>query len=36
MKLGFFVDKNKCSGCKACVVTCKDKCKVEVGNNFRK
>lgn len=36
MKLGFFVDKNKCSGCKACVITCKDKCKVEVGNNFRK
>lgn len=35
-QLGFFVDVSKCSGCKTCVVACKDAHNLPVGMNFRK
>ena len=31
----FFIDMTKCSGCKACSITCKDKNNVECGHNLR-
>ena len=31
----FFIDETKCTGCKACVVTCKDKCGIDAGMNLR-
>lgn len=36
MKMGFIIDKTKCTGCKACVITCKDKCDINAGMNLRK
>lgn len=35
MSKGFFIDETKCTGCKACVVTCKDKCGLDAGMNLR-
>lgn len=35
MSKGFFIDETKCTGCKACVVTCKDKCGIDAGMNLR-
>lgn len=35
MSKGFFIDETKCTGCKACVVTCKDKCGIDAGRNLR-
>lgn len=35
-QLGFYIDLTKCSGCKTCVVACKDAHNLEVGRNFRK
>ncbi len=35
-QLGFFVDVAKCTGCKTCVVACKDKNELPVGRNFRR
>jgi anaerobic dimethyl sulfoxide reductase subunit B (iron-sulfur subunit) len=35
-QLGFYVDASRCTGCKACVVACKDKNDLEVGRNFRR
>lgn len=32
---GFFIDATKCTGCKTCVVACKDAHNLEVGRNFR-
>lgn len=34
-QLGFFIDLTKCTGCKTCVVACKDAKNLEVGRNFR-
>ncbi|WP_299802583.1 DMSO/selenate family reductase complex B subunit [uncultured Shewanella sp.] len=36
MQLGFYVDTAICSGCKACMVSCKDKNDLNVGRNFRR
>jgi anaerobic dimethyl sulfoxide reductase subunit B (iron-sulfur subunit) len=33
---GFFVDVTKCSGCRTCVVACKDAHDLPVGMNFRR
>ena len=33
---GFFVDTSKCTGCKTCQVSCKDKNDLPVGVNFRR
>ena len=33
---GFYVDASKCTGCKTCVVACKDKNNLPVGMNFRR
>lgn len=35
-QLGFFIDVAKCTGCKTCVVACKDKNDLPVGRNFRR
>ncbi len=35
-QLGFYVDMKKCTGCKACAVSCKDAHDLPVGQNFRK
>lgn len=35
MARGFFIDETKCTGCKACVVTCKDKRNLDAGFNLR-
>ena len=35
-QLGFYIDLTKCTGCKTCVVACKDAHNLEVGRNFRK
>lgn len=35
-QLGFFIDASKCTGCKTCVVACKDKNNLPVGLNFRR
>lgn len=35
-QLGFHIDQARCTGCKACVVACKDKNELEVGTNFRR
>lgn len=34
-QLGFYIDITKCTGCKTCVVACKDKNDLEPGRNFR-
>lgn len=33
---GFFIDSQKCAGCKTCVIACKDKHDLEVGRNYRR
>ncbi|WP_058910077.1 DMSO/selenate family reductase complex B subunit [Entomohabitans teleogrylli] len=33
---GFFVDSSRCSGCKTCQVSCKDKKELDVGPKFRR
>ncbi|HHX50071.1 MAG TPA: dimethylsulfoxide reductase subunit B [Clostridia bacterium] len=33
---GFCIEQNRCMGCKACQVACKDKNDLEVGQRFRK
>ncbi|MBQ0532803.1 DMSO/selenate family reductase complex B subunit [Providencia huaxiensis] len=33
---GFFVDTSKCTGCKTCQVSCKDKNELPIGVNFRR
>lgn len=35
-QLGFYINNDYCTGCKACVVACKDKNDNEVGVNFRR
>ena len=35
-KLGFYVDADVCSGCRTCMVACKDRHDLPVGVNFRK
>ncbi len=35
-QLAFYVDINKCSGCKACQVACKDKSNLPVGVRWRR
>ena len=33
---GFYFDASKCTGCKTCMVACKDKNNLSVGMNFRR
>jgi anaerobic dimethyl sulfoxide reductase subunit B len=33
---GFFINSQVCSGCKTCLVACKDKHDLEVGRNYRR
>lgn len=33
---GFYFDASKCTGCKTCMVACKDKNNLPVGMNFRR
>lgn len=33
---GFYIDSAKCSGCKTCQVSCKDKNHLDVGRKFRR
>ena len=33
---GFYVDVATCSGCKTCMVSCKDNKNLEIGRNFRR
>jgi anaerobic dimethyl sulfoxide reductase subunit B (iron-sulfur subunit) len=35
-QLGFYINNNYCSGCEACVVSCKDKNDLDVGVNYRR
>ncbi|WP_048600440.1 DMSO/selenate family reductase complex B subunit [Rubeoparvulum massiliense] len=35
-QLGFYIEQNRCIGCRACQVACKDKNDLEVGVLFRK
>ncbi|MBL8062463.1 MAG: dimethylsulfoxide reductase subunit B [Anaerolineales bacterium] len=35
-QLAFYVDLNKCSGCKACQIACKDKSNLPVGVRWRR
>lgn len=35
MSIGFYFDMTRCTGCRACQVACKDKNRLEVGNNYR-
>ena len=35
MTYGFVVDETKCTGCKACVIACKDVCGRKAGVNLR-
>lgn len=35
-KFGFYFDTNKCIGCRACQVACKDKNRLDVGTIYRK
>jgi anaerobic dimethyl sulfoxide reductase subunit B len=36
VQLGFYIDQSKCTGCKACSVSCKDKNDLDVGVSFRR
>ena len=36
MALGFYFDGNRCSGCKTCIIACKDFKELPVGINFRR
>ncbi len=36
MTVGFYLDTNRCTGCRACQVACKDKNRLEVGTLYRK
>ena len=33
---GFYIDSSRCSGCKTCQVSCKDKNNIDVGRKFRR
>lgn len=33
---GFYLDASKCTGCKTCMIACKDKNNLPVGMNFRR
>lgn len=35
-QLGFYIDQSKCTGCKGCTISCKDKNDLEVGMNYRR
>jgi anaerobic dimethyl sulfoxide reductase subunit B (iron-sulfur subunit) len=35
-KLGFYFDSDMCTGCHTCVIACKDRNELGVGENFRK
>lgn len=35
MKLGFYFNMNRCTGCHTCHIACKDKNELPVGTNFR-
>lgn len=35
-QLGFYVDTNKCTGCKTCQLSCKDENDLQVGVNWRR
>ena len=35
-QLAFYVDLNKCSGCKACQIACKDKSSLPIGVRWRR
>lgn len=35
-QLGFYIDSSRCSGCKTCQVSCKDKNNIDVGRKFRR
>lgn len=35
-QLGFFIDNTACTGCKSCVIACKDKNDNPLGVNFRR
>lgn len=36
MQYGFYIDSDRCTGCKACMAACKDKNNLPVGMNFRR
>lgn len=36
MSKGFIKNDKNCIGCKACIITCKDKCGLDAGINLRK
>lgn len=36
MSLGFYFNQQRCYGCRACVIACKDYNDLEVGNSFRR
>jgi len=33
---GFFINSQACSGCKTCVIACKDRHELELGRNYRR
>lgn len=35
-QLGFYIDSSRCSGCKTCQVSCKDRKNIDVGRKFRR
>lgn len=35
-QLGFYIDTSRCSGCKTCQVSCKDRNDLDVGRKFRR
>ncbi|MZI95007.1 dimethylsulfoxide reductase subunit B [Vibrio sp. CAIM 722] len=35
-QLGFYIDTSRCSGCKTCQVSCKDKNNIDVGRKYRR
>ncbi len=35
MTVGFYIDQDRCTGCRACQVACKDKNRLEVGVLYR-
>lgn len=36
MQYGFYIDSERCTGCKTCMAACKDKNNLPVGMNFRR